>query len=56
MNSEKGLHFLKLLYTMLDIRLPNYELKIAKVLNAFLCQLPIHKALATLGLRNAVLT
>ena len=28
MNLEKGLKFLRLIYTILDIRLPNYELKI----------------------------
>ena len=33
MNLEKGLKFLRLLHTILDIRLHNYELKIIKVLS-----------------------
>ena len=38
MNLENGLQFFMLLHTILDIRLPNYELKIIKVLRALLCQ------------------
>ena len=61
MNVENGLQFFKPLHTILNIRLPNYELKMIKVLRALLCQQPIYKALATHiwvathGLRNAAL-
>ena len=46
-NLENELQFSKLFHSILDIRLPNYELKIIKVLRVLLCQQPIHKALAT---------
>ena len=54
MNVEKGLKFLRFLHTLVDIGLPNYELKIIKVLRA-----PLVSAtniwVATHVLKNAAL-